>query len=223
MKTLLLVAALALVAIPATAQLRSCYSWENEGTVLGFYGNLVDPSNVMGMQDGLCGDCAGGTYSCPGAYDGDYYLHVAEDPHSGTPQAYLAWITGLNDGDEVTATFYYYDITPSGSPSMRIWGHYTDSVDPESYVGSASGPADYGAGTGWDALTYTWTFGGGDGNGLMVEGRLYSSPATDAGARTDYWIDYICVTAPVTAEIHFPQPPTPVDEKTWSTIKSLYR
>ena len=94
MKYLILIAALALLAVPAHAQVGSYYSWEDGGTILGSYGNLVDAVNVSGPQTGSQGSTLP-DYTCPGAYDGEYYLHVAEDPHSGTPQAFLCWVTGL--------------------------------------------------------------------------------------------------------------------------------
>ena len=118
MRHLAIVAVLALAAVSAFA----AYSWEDGGTILGSYGNLVDPTNVSGPQTGQNG--AAGTYTCPGPQHGDYYLHVAEEPHSGTPQAYVAWVIGLVDtNDYVTASFYGYDVTPGASPSLRIWGH----------------------------------------------------------------------------------------------------
>jgi hypothetical protein len=222
---LFVLAVAALIAAPAYGQVTCCYGWEDGGTIHGFYGNVVDPTNVSGPQSGLCGGCAGGTYDCPGPFEGDSYLHVAEEPHSGTPQAYVAWVTGLTAGDVVTAGFYGYDITPGASPSFRIWGHYADDVDVNSYYGSASGPLDYTAGTGWDYLEHTWTFAATDplATAIVVEARLYSTPSTSED-RTDFWLDYICVTAPTTACIHFPPPGTnPVDDSSWGRIKGLYR
>jgi hypothetical protein len=208
---------------PANTQI-GCFSWEDGGTILGYYGNLVAPTNVMGPQTGSCGDCPGGVYSCPGASEGERYLHVRESPHSGTPQAYLAWITNLAQGDLVDASFCGYDITPGASPSLRIWAHYTTSGDIEDYQGSASGLYDYTAGTGWDPVEYAWMFddGGGTRDALVIEARLYSSPATSADS-TDYWIDDMCVTAPATAVIHFPEPISPVEDTSWGRIKSMYR
>jgi hypothetical protein len=225
MKFLFVVAVAALIAAPAYGQITCCYGWEDGGTILGYYGdNLVGPTNVSGPQSGLCGGCPGGTYNCPGAYEGNSYLHVAEEPHTGTPQAFVAWITGLVPGDVVTASFYGYDITPGASPSLRIWGHYADDVDITSYYGSASGLYDYTAGTGWDYVEYTWTFAATDplATAIIVEARLYSTPSTSED-HTDFWIDYCCVTAPTTACIRFPQGPSPVEDSSWGTIKELFR
>jgi len=220
----LFVFALVLIAVPAFGQQTLTYSWEDGGTVLSTFGNLVGAANVSGPQTGSQGSTLP-DYTCPGAYDGDRYLHVAEDPHSGTPYAGIAHVTGLVNGDMVTATFYGYDITAGGSPSLRIWGHYTDGVDPNSYLGSASGPGNegYTAGTGWDTSTFTWTFNDDDGTGLLVEARLYSTPSTNDPDHTDYWIDYVTVTAPTSATIIFPSGPISVQDDTWGSIKALYR
>jgi hypothetical protein len=173
------------------------YSWEDGGTILGSYGNLVDPTNVTGPQTGSSG--GGGTYTCPGAYDGSYYLHVAEEPHDGTPQAYVAYIENLREGDVVDASVWGYDDTPGLSPSLRIWGHYAYNGDVNSYAGSAGGSEDYTAGTGWDEMAWSWTIPV-DIEALVVEVRLYSYPTT-ADDRTDFWIDNLTVTAPNWASI----------------------
>jgi hypothetical protein len=224
MKKILAITFVLALAVPAVAQQTLCYSWENYGTIFGYYGNLVEATNVTGMQTGSQGSTLP-DYTCPGAFDGDRYLHVAEDPHYSTPQAYLAWVTGLQAGDEVTASFYGYDLTAGGSPSWRIWGHYADDFDVLSYYGSASGNNTYTAGTGWDYIDWTWTFAASDSaaTALVVEGRLYSTPSTNDPDHTDYWADYICVTAPSTAVIHFPEGASPVEDSSWSNIKSLYR
>lgn len=201
-----------------------CDGWESGATILGAYGNLVDPTNVSGPQDGDCGDCSGGTYICPGACEGLGYLHVAEEPHYGTPQAYLAWITNLTDGDVIIASFYGYDDTPGASPSLRLYAHYTTSDDIENYQGSAGGLTDYTAGTGWDFLENTWIFdsGGRTRDALVIEARLYSTPSTGE-YRTDFWIDYICVAAPEHATVIFPETATPIEDATWTRVKALYR
>lgn len=226
MKALLLLSVLALIAVPAYALTTECYSWEDGGTVLGMY-LAVDDTNVSGVQTGLCGNSGTGSYTCPGAYDGQYYLHVAEDPHNGTPQAWIAWVSGLQTGDVVSASFYGYDITPDpASPSLRIWGAFTDGTGPSGYVGTAvsSSPSPlYTPGNGWGISQWTYLPCPATASGLRVEARLYSTPATDPNARTDYWIDYVCVTAPDHATIHFPEAVSPVEESTWGTIKALYR
>lgn len=228
MKALLLLSALALIATPAYA-LTECYSWENGGTWLGTSASppAVDQTNVTGVQNGLCGNSGTGSYSCPGAYDGEYYLHVAEAPHTGTPQVWIAWVSGLQTGDVVTASFYGYDITADpASPSLRIWGGFTDATGPGGYLSTAvqASPSPlYTPGGGWGITQWTYLPVPAGAVGLRVEARLYSTPATDPLARTDYWIDYVCVTAPDYAVIHFPEGSSPVEGSTWTTIKALYR
>jgi hypothetical protein len=212
MKAVVGVLAVALLAMPAmAAQVTQSYGWEDGvGTILGYYGNVTDPTNVTGPQTGSQGSTSP-DYTCPGAHSGDRYLHVAEDPHSGTPQAYVAWIKGLTDGDVIDADFFGYDITPGASPSLRIWAHYTTSSSIDDYQGSASGLYDYTAGTGWDNVAYSWTFDSAFGTRdcLVIEARLYSTPSTSDPDHTDFWIDDITVTAPDTATIVFaPEPGT---------------
>ncbi len=233
MKALVLTVALLLVATAsAWAVQTACYSWEDGvGIVMGSYGtNFIGGPNVTGAQSGSQGSTVG-PYTCPGAYDGVRYLHCAEDPHSGTPQAYLAYVENLQNGDQVTASFYGYDITAGTSPSLRIWAHYALNGDVNSYEGTAipSTPIpDYTAGTGWDITAWTINFGtdgspSGNQQAVVIEGRLYSTPST-ATDHTDFWIDYVCVTAPDHAKITFPwNPPTAVDKGTWGKIKSLFR
>ena len=58
----------------------------------------------------------------------------------------------------------------------------------------------------------TWTFSPSDplATALIVEGRLYSTPSTSDPDHTDYWADYVCVTAPTHACVHFPTGGSPV-------------
>ncbi|MCK4343280.1 MAG: PEP-CTERM sorting domain-containing protein [Phycisphaerae bacterium] len=186
-----------LIATPAFAANTVFYSWEDGGTILGSYGNLVDPTNVTGAQVGQAGDQP--DYTCPGACSGTYYLHVAEEPQSGTPQAYVAFIENLAENDVVDASFFGFDLTAGASPSLRIWAHYAYNGDVLSYDGSASGNTDYTAGTGWDEVSHSWTIPAGK-EALVIEARLYSTPSTGE-YRTDYFIDDLTVTAPDSATI----------------------
>jgi hypothetical protein len=230
-KSLILAAILCLAASTAFADYTVSYSWEDgTATVLGTYGNIVDPTNVSGPQVGQEG-LPGTTNSCPGAYDGTYYLHVAEETHSSTPQVYLACISGIQQGDVITASFYGYDDTPDVSPSWRIWGHYSDATScatcPGDYTGSAGGPDPYTPGTGWDITENTWTLVDPlevDQTALVIEGRVYSSPATCDSCRTDYWADLVTVTVPDHCTVTFPDGgPSATEASTWGGIKALYK
>lgn len=184
------------------------YSWEDGGTILSFYGNLANPANVSSGSDP-------GTNNQEPSYDppltvlprtGTGMLEVMEDPHSSTPQAYVAYIEYLTEGDIVTASFYGWDSTEGTSPSLRVWGHYALNGDIDSYTGSAGGNADYTVGVlngQWSQVQYTWTVDAGQ-EALVVEARLYSTPSTSDVHNTNYWIDDLQVTAPDSAVINIP-------------------
>jgi len=198
--TLLLVA---LAATGATAEQTLTYGWEDGiSTVFGTDGNVGGTANVTDV-----------------VHSGTNALFGYEDPESGTPQMYVALIADLLDGDEVTVSFWTYDVA-SGYPSSRIWGHYTDT-GLLSYSGSAGGGDTYSSGTGWEQLSWTWTFDGTDPDheGLMVEFRMYSAAAEDG-----YWCDDVTVTAPDHATIWFPnQNPVANEDASWSGVKDMFR
>ncbi len=202
---------LALFATGATAQRTVDYDWETGGTVLGLYGDMIC-TNV---------DATGGNQ----VYAGTYALRCEDAAVSGTPQAYIAFVWGLQNGDEVTASFYRYDDTPDAAPSGRIWGHWNDSLpgDPAGYDGSASGQTDYGPGLGWDQATFTWTVAD-DHTGLVIEVRTYSN------AGDTIWIDDLQIIAPEHCWIQTPGFVVAPDggtvsnqDATFGDIKTLFR
>ena len=174
------------LAAPANAVTYSAfYGWEDETgteTILGSYGNLANPLNVTE----------------PHVHTGDRALQVSEEPHDGTPQAYVAYIEYLDHGDLIDVSLWGWDDDNSGDldePKCRIWGHYAQSGDVNSYAGSASGPGAYSTGIGWEELTHLWTFDsdGDTRDALVIEFRPYSFPYTDPEASTDYWADDLTV------------------------------
>ena len=174
------------------------YGWEGTETILGMYPEfgviaLIDTDPVHGGSQSL------------------YLERVSE----GTPQAYIAWIIGLSDGDEVTGSFWRYDITPGVAPSCRIWAHWNDDPgDVYGHNGSASGNTDYGEGTGWDETSYTWTVAEGH-TGLVIEARIYSNPGDIV------WIDDMIITAPDGATIYTPGNVS-LENSTWADIKTSF-
>jgi len=174
------------------------YSWEDGiYTILGSYGDIIATND--------------GTY----AWGGTHSLKLEDQAVSGTPQAYLAWVTGLQDGDVVTAAFYRYDVTPGAGPSVRIWGHWNDTDDINGYSGSAGGNDDYGPGEGWDCVQWTWTVADGH-TGLVIEARTYSV------AGDTVWVDDLCVIAPQGSVIMIPDGSVPTEATSWSQVKALY-
>jgi hypothetical protein len=135
------------------------------------------------------------------AYSEEHSLKIV-DGGSGTPQAFVGWVPGLNDGDQVTAGFWVYDDSPGAQPSARIYGHYTDDLgDINSYSGSASGNLTYSGTNTWSYLEHTWTFNGSGGdNGLVIEVRSYG------GLGDVLYIDSLTITAPNHATINVPTP-----------------
>jgi|GEM_PF-456788 len=192
-KLVMMMLALVLLSSAASAQTVT-YGWEDGQTVLSLYGAGDPPIIVANV--GAPDPVHGGASS----------LLLEDNCPSGTPQAYLAFIIGLQDGDEVTASFWRYDTTPSGSPSCRIWGHWNDTFcDIDGYDGSASGNEDYGPGTGWDETAWTYTVADGH-TGLVIECRTYSNPGDSV------YIDDMTITAPDHAVIFTPgSPPTGID------------
>ncbi len=202
-KRLVLCALMILVAVPAMAT-TVLYGWENGETILGMYPDGEVIATNVGAPDPVL--------------SGLRSLKLEDASPSSTPQAYVAWISGLTDGDIVTASFYCYDTTPDVEPSGRIWGHYVNGAI-DAYAGSAGGSSAYSTGIGWEQLSYSWTFDsdGGTRDGLVIEARTYST------AGVIVWIDDLMVEAPEACQIILPCETSPVEESTWGGIKALYR
>jgi uncharacterized repeat protein (TIGR01451 family) len=168
--------------------------------MLSSYGNLSAAANVASGTDP-----SGGVTTTVTPHGGSAMLQMTESPHDGTPQGYIAYIENLAHGDVITATFWGWDQTPGVSPSLRIWAHYAQSGDVDSYAGSAGGNSTYTDGTGWSQLTWTWTFdsAGDTRDALVIEARLYSTPSSGEFS-TDFWIDDLQVIAPDSAAVSFP-------------------
>ncbi len=202
-KLLTLAVALSLCAAMAQAETVT-YGWEDGGTILGMFpADGVIVTNV-GAPDPV--------------HDGFYSLKVVDNAATGTPQAFVAFIWGLMDGDVVTAGFWRYDDTPDVSPSCRIWAHWNDELpgNPDGYTASASGNSDYGLGLGWDFTSWDYTVVDGH-TGLVIECRTYSNPGDTV------WIDDLQIIAPDHAFIQVPgSGPIANENQTWGQIKSLY-
>ena len=181
----LFLSAAALTCGTAFAQQSMTFDWEDGvATVLGTYAPEAQVAN-----------------STEQAQSGSHSLKFWEDPvGTGTPQAYIWWITGCVAGDVIDASFYVYDDTPGSYASGRIWAHYTsDPSDVNSYSGSASGNNTYSSGIGWEQLSYSWTYANsGDDEGFVVEARIYSS----AGESLIYIDNAYISTTSSTAVIH---------------------
>lgn len=166
------------------------YGWENGATVLGQSADNIAFTN-----------------STDNPLSGTASLFMNEDPLSGTPQGYVAFITGLSDGDVIDASFWAFDDTPGSSPSVRIWGHYGQSSDVNETSGSAGGNSTYSGEDGdWSELFHSWTFDsdGGTRDALIVEVRMYASSSNGSSAYID---DLTVATSSETAVINFAPAP----------------
>ena len=192
------------VALTAAANVAP-YDWEAGDTVLGLYGTGDPPIIVtnVGAPDPV--------------HWGQRSLRLEDNSPTGTPQAYVAWVWGLVDGDVVEACVWRYDTTPGDSPSCRISAHWNDDPwDLYGYAGYASGNMDYGPGEGWDETCHSWTMADGH-TGLVIAVRTYRDPGDTV------WIDDFTIVAPPHAAVIAPDPPVPVKDLSWAAIKSLFR
>ena len=206
MLTLLLVMAVGGVALAETVD----YGWEDHGTALGIY---PDP-DLPSIYATNVADWDGAP-----VHSGNFSLQLVDNAASGTPQAFVAFLWNLTDGDEVTVGFWRYDDTPDGAPSVRLWGHWNDELpdNPDGYSGSASGNLDYGPGEGWDYTEYVWTVADGH-TGLVIEARTYSS------AGDTVWLDDLHIETPDHVYIQIPGcSPVATEATTLSDVKTLFR
>ncbi|MAH65263.1 MAG: hypothetical protein CMJ27_02565 [Phycisphaerae bacterium] len=140
--------------------------WEDTSApaILGSFGNLSEWG-----------------YATADPYAGGSSLFMIEDPVSGTPQGYVAWVTGLSEGDTVTATMWMKGASNGvdNDGKGRLWGHYTSNDDITTYFGSASGSGDYaGEGGVWTLASHSWTIAEGQ-TALVIEARMYSYGANN--------------------------------------------
>ena len=166
MKRLTLVAGLSILASVGAAQAEVSYftGWEDNSSpaILGYYGNMY-----------------GYGFETSDPYAGEFSLGMMEDPVDGTPQGYVAFITGLEAGDTVTVGGYMKGMDDGSGTNGRgrFWHHYADATDINSYAGGGNGGSDtayIGEGGEWGYGETTFTFTGAEGAGMVIEARLYS-------------------------------------------------
>lgn len=191
------VLAMAITGFVASAQAATVtYGWEDDpaNLVLGTY-NSTNLSTFLEDDSSY-------------VRSGQYSLGLTDASGSTTPQAYVGWVTGLQNQDQVTAGFWVYDKGAYGSgtskaPAARIWGHYTnDHTDIDSFLGGAVNDTNspYST-TGWSYQTHTWTINStGGATGLVIEVRTYDITGQGDAINTLY-IDDLTITAPDHATI----------------------
>ena len=210
MKTLLLTLVLMGLGVCPALAVTYNYGWEDQGTVLGFYGTNGDGSDIM---------FANATSAPDPVRTGSYSLRLEDNMASGTPQAFLAYIWGLRPADVITAEFWRYDVTYGAAPSCRIWGHWNDDLPDDyfAYSGPAGGQDDYGPGTGWDLASYAFINSEGH-SGLVIECRTYSAPGDIV------YLDDLEIDIPVYATIMLPSASfVGVEQTSFGSVKALFR
>ncbi len=147
------------------------FGWEDgTSTDLGWYGQVGGTANVTDY-----------------AHTGTNSLYMYEDPIGGTPQVFVAWITGLTDGDVIDASFWGFFNDIGAGSGLRIWSHYTDSTDITGYLGSSGGNSTYIGADAWEQTSHSFTFDSDSGarSGVVIEARMYSS----AGQNYQFYVD----------------------------------
>ncbi len=155
------VVGLAVAPVAAQADVMAFTSWEDrsEDAVFGTHGN-VESATYNGLKK----------------VSGSYSLKITESsPGGGTPKAVVAWVSGLEAGDTITASVYLRGKQGTGDNAKgRIWGGYYDSTDTSGGFTSAGGPSGYAGANGWEQMTHTWTFDGDPGQVFGLQIRIYS-------------------------------------------------
>jgi len=150
------------------------YAGENTADLsatMGTYGNV---GSVAVVQQSSCNS-------------GSYCLKATESPISGDPDIYLAWVSNLQSGDSVTASYWARGVGTDAQ--SKIFAHWTSSGDDyESYDSSASGSVDYaGAGGTWSKTSATWYLE--EGGSLLIKARMYCTEEDDT-----IYIDDLSIT-----------------------------
>ena len=150
---------------------------------------------------------------------GLYSLKPEDNLATGTPQAFLAFVWDMLPGDNVSALFWRYEVTPAASPSCRVWGHWNDGLPDDyfAYPGSASGQSDYGPGMGWDLASFDFVNADGH-TGLVIECRTYSTPGDIV------FIDDMEIIIPDHASIMLPHAGfVGIEATSFGSVKALFR
>ncbi len=163
MRTYAAAAAITLAPAMAHADVMAFSGWEDTSADAVFGTNgLVDDFGYTSAPDPV--------------YDGNHSMFMTEDPLAGTPSAVVAWVSGIEAGDEITATMWFrgMDSVGSNTAKARLWGGYYDATDTSEGAGSAGGPSGYaGNNETWELMTHTWTVDGTT-SVFGLEVRMYS-------------------------------------------------
>ncbi|AQQ71882.1 hypothetical protein SMSP2_02261 [Limihaloglobus sulfuriphilus] len=157
------------------------YGWETGSQAyLGTYGSI---------------DTVNTGFNTDVARTGTQSLKIVEDPLSSTPQVYVGWVTGVSEGDVITATGWMYSTSADAAvsnPRGRLWCHYSTAADITTYEGSGTNPNnDYAGTVDWMQFTQSTTVATGK-EAVVIEARIYSDPAPG----NVIYLDDLQITAP---------------------------
>lgn len=193
------------IASSAFAQSVTNFGWENGGDLpdLGagtqIFGPVGSFSNLTGSENGVT------------PYEGSSMLKFTDTGASGTSTLVVAFISGLNEGDTVTANFYGNAPLTAGS-GVRQWASWRNADG--TFSGSAAGAVTNGdlnayfGLSGWassEMITYTVPAGQ---TVLGIEARGYQSSADTAPV--PFYVDGLTISAPASAivTVAVPEPGT---------------
>ncbi len=134
----------ALLAVPASADLfddfEGAYGWyEFEPSGRTGSNQIVEPPVEVGYISAT------------------HVLEIVADGPDTSGYDYSAQVdvdlAGIS-GDTIDVSAWIWDDTLGASPSIRLWGHWSDEFG--DYISSAGGSSEYSPGDGWAEMMYTW-------------------------------------------------------------------
>ncbi len=218
-KLMLSLATIGLLALPALAATYT-YSWDaTEADFLGSFNGEMTAAYSLAANH-------------PDGEGGGGLVLTRQTPSSnGVARGFLAAVWNLQEGDEVTFSYWRYD-PMSNWPDMRLWAHYNDALVEaqdargqymQALDGECYGNNDFGVENGWEQFSHTWTIEAGH-TGLVVDAVMYG----DFGAQL--YVDDISITVPDHASVRLPHAyfasgfdPVPVQQDTWSSVKAIFQ
>ncbi len=176
------------------------YGWENFDPFDPDFRETVLLGTFSAIQTGLeIGEVRSGTKA----------VWVSDDTATETAEGYMAWITGLQPGDYITASCFGKSYAGQTSGGLRMWAHYTyDDNNIRSFAGSAGGYEGYSNPDEWVEFSKMWVlpdaaYEDSQGvpqqiSGVVIKVRTYS--AVGEGG----FVDDLSIEVPEYAVVTFP-------------------
>lgn len=216
-KSLITLALIGLLAMPAMAAQTYTYDWSGDADYLGTF--FTDASGELyGLQDHT-GDGGGCLLLTKNTYGGGYAL------------GFIASVWGLQEGDEVTVSCWRYD-NNSAMPYFALWAHYNDALEEAGDArgqdmavddGNCYGDQKLGVQNGWEEYTHTWTVEAGH-TGLVIDAQVFGYGGHQM------MVDDLSITVPDHASVRTPDTvypaggePTAAEATSWTAVKTLFQ